>query len=278
MEQSNSLPSHALLIRAFSQKPELVAQTVKSVVDTVLLASELQIAGSLWFKNILVVIPLDGRYQQHDCGNTASALNDQLEHIEDTRVSIEIVQSGDNFCGTLNFGVRKLVAAGSDFVTILSHGARDYLTDEIAYKIGFALSKGAKVVGVALDELSESVKQGRVANTFATWDARALIEVGGFDIRASQSDSGDVNVNSVAGVEEIIPSIRLVRKYGRCIAVVEASSKHKWIAPALATDPTGYTAHNDKMISKLRRQQIRAGEIGEDLAMLEQAVMPTLPH
>jgi len=78
--------------------------------------------------------------------------------------------------------------------------------------------------GVAINELTPSVLEGRLANTFCLWDNLALLSVGGFDLRAAKpqrierahymrgwsKDKGEVFYH-LAGVEEVIPT----RPFGR---------------------------------------------------------------
>jgi hypothetical protein len=179
---------------------------------------------------------------------------------------------------------------------ILSTQVSSYFNNETIEKMLEAIDFGALVVGVAIDELTDSIMQGRIANTFALWHNKSLMTVGGFDLRASkprkdnkttlflegwnsekEEKEGDGGVfYHLAGVEEIIPLIRIVRIFGNKIAPIlpQGNDIKEWVTPNSKDDPVGYARHLKKMGTKLQRQTAFAAFENADLSLLEGGVMP----
>lgn len=277
----------ALVLRGFAKTEAQVAKNVEQILAATAAAAALEIKGRLIFSKICIAVPSDARFTDCDCGKTAGALRDALKHEFDTRISVAEVAKGDLFCGLLNHVTAKLVRERHDYVAVASHGATKYLTEENMSAMLEAIEAGAKVTGIAIEELQESILDGRIANTLAIWDAMALLSNGGFDPRASQAKKDDRQVaylrgfdNShgeifypISGVEEIIPLCRLVDAYGKCIAPILPHETAKWIAPDPSSDPGGYARHIKKLGTKFVRQEAMALSIGCDLSFLKSGVM-----
>lgn len=225
-----------------------------------------------WFEKILVLVPMDGRYGQCDTGQTAAEIRRLLGDGAAPRVEVEEVRKGDNFCGTLNHGLSRMLHEGIDLVTILSAEAGEYLNEDIALHTLAAFGSGAKVVGIAIEELEESIRKGRVANTFATWDARALVAAGCFDLLAAQVADGGEEENRLAGVEEIIPLLRLADAHGQCITII-VPPPASWTASRAQPGSEEEAEQARKLNSKLLRQTLRAQQVGRKLSELEDAIL-----
>jgi hypothetical protein len=272
-----------LIMRTFAPKPELVEQNVERVARAIEIANE---TGR--FSRIDVLVSADKRHHDADCGKTATALRlipGLVEH-----VFVSEVQHGDLYCGLLNYGIGLQTRHRIDYSTILSTEVASYLNLDTLAAIIKALEDGARVVGVAMDELTDSVLDGRVSNAFATWDNVALTTVGAFDLRARKpfvgenykvvsdeaGEQGEMVSYNAAGAEEIIPAIRLVQLFGPCIAPVlpQGPGIKQWVVPDKAKDADGYDRHMRKMATRHARQAAHAASIGADLDELEAGVMP----
>lgn len=146
----------------------------------------------------------------------------------------------------LNFAVTALQERGFTHVAVVSNKASHFITKEIMDEIIVSLQNGARVVGVVLPELENIIEKGRVQNTFAVWDISSLQSVGGFD--------------SEIGVEEITPSIRLVRQHGPCIGVVCPKN-----LPGFVIRPGDEARHEEIIRTKQTRQEQEAARIGASL-------------
>ncbi len=211
--------------------------------------------GADTFEQIVVLVPRD-----YDCGDTAGIIRKELEKEGLTDRAIVLAPQGHHSCGVLNAGIELLEGEGIERAVIISNKTITALTNQAMNAVSIAFEHGAKVVGVGVDELEEIVRAGRVQNTFAVWDIKALMEVGGFD--------------SDGGVEEIVPSIRLVRKYGQCIAVLVPSETSTL---NIRKSPDGEARHKEVMDTKLARQQTEADRLGADLSILTDGLMALYP-
>lgn len=210
------------------------------------------------FKSVVVVVPKD-----YDCGLTAKAVRMALPPYDPFFEfnSMVIEPKGHHSCEALNEGVSVLYEQGIDYVEIVSNKAIGAMTHANCYLMLEAFRRGAKVVGVATDELADIVKAGRVQNTFAGWEVKALLEVGGFD--------------SQTGVEEIAPSVRLIQKYGPCIGVIAPAEM-----PALdiRKSADGVARHNEVMTTKNSRQCDECDRMGVDFEFIKQGILVRYPE
>lgn len=282
-----------LILRVFAPKAELVPNYVAQVKKAIDIAMSVSIGGKQLFSQTDVLVSSDKRFTDVDCGETAPALRETLK--ECAYLKVREVNYGDIFCGLLNYGITIQLRNRIDYSCILSIQVASYLNNETVLAIIAAIEAGAKVVGVALEELQDSILQGRIANTFAVWDNIELMSVGGFDLRArkpykddllaprlrgwSQQREQDTGSGEVyyhqAGVEEILPLIRLVELHGPCIApILPRGDKYKWVAPDSVSDREGFERHMEKMGTKLGRQSTHAASLNTDLSFLKGGVMP----
>jgi hypothetical protein len=203
-------------------------------------------------------------------------------------VSTHDFKRGDLFCGILNYGVVSQLTKRIRYSCIMSPEAIDYLTTENLTAMIGAFNNDVAVAGLAINELTESILEGRIANTFAIWDNRALMSVGGFDLRAAKprddrtahylrgwhAEKGDVFYH-LAGCEEVIPLARLVDLLGPCIApILPADQTARYQAPSPATEPDLWARHMAKLGTKTERQSALLASVGYDLSYLKGGVMP----
>ena len=270
-----------LVLRTFATKSDLIPERVKQVKAFVEKAVETRLIN-----RIDVLVWADKRYEGCDCGGTAEAMRRAL--VSNTVVSE--VSSSDIFCGLLNYGVALQLRHGIDYSIIASSEAVPYFSAENLENMLAAAGKGALSVGLAITELTESILEGRIANTFAMWHNASLVQVGGFDLVAAkplrgelaaylrgwtEKDGGREVFYHRAGVEEIIPLIRLVDTFGPCIAPIRPVGEGvSYIVPDPRVDRTGYERHLQKMGTKRERQTAFAASIGADLSYLKGGVMP----
>lgn len=275
-----------LILRTFATKPEDVAARVKQVRELVDTVGGIRIAGTPVLKRIDVPVFADKRFgSRADCGDTADALKQEFRF--DSLVTIHVVAHGDLFCGLLNFGVAQQLRHRVDYSLIMSSEARSYCNQETIEALLSAMMKGAKASGVAINELTDSIMKGRLANTFAMWDNMALLTVGGFDLRAAMPVDdraahhvrgvieGEDVYYAIAGVEEVIPLARLVEVYGPCIAPIRSRGDGVQVyqVPDQETQRELWGRHTKKMGTKLQRQLAHLFAIRMDPSILEYGVM-----
>lgn len=286
----------AVLLRVFAAKPDQVQKYAEQVIAAAITSLDIKLMGQYFYKKALIVVPADQAYVDSDCGGTPEAVEKLIPDEYRSRISLHVEPHGDAFCALLNRGAAMLNGDGAEYVTILSSGAKSYMTEDVAGQTSTALLRGAKIIPVAIDELQKSILMGRPANTFATWNVRDLLAVGGFNPlaagvrkdkklstrfmwgwsaqQASESPDGDGDVYyPLAGVEEIIPSL-LMAVHGPCIAPLVPQNAAIWVEPDPRTDPEGYKRSVKKMGTKLSRQSALAAMVGCELSVLEGAVMP----
>lgn len=254
------------ILRVFVKDPAKVEQTILEMKQAVRMLKKL----GLGVVHILVWNPQDDDYKgQGDCGKTAAALQASIPEAQ----IIEILE-GDKFVDILNAGVRLQADAGVTHTMILSKEALSYLTLRTYAKMLVAFEKGAMVSGIHMPrELGTSVLEGLIANTCAMWDVEALLLAGLFDPYSRSLANGETE--RPAGVEEIIPLLRLVRVYGRCIAPIisDANDAH-YKLPTREENPEEWARNEKKFGSKLPRQQAMAEYAKGTLEELRAGVMP----
>ncbi len=281
-----------IVLRTYASKPEDVLKRVKAVRDFVARACDICYDGDPVFSRIDVMVWENKRYPDADCGQTGMALVDaKIQDEFSPIVEVHSIREGDIFCGILNEGVAlQLGLSGVDYTLIASTEAVSYLNDEtVAEMISAVSDERVRVVGVALNELAESVLAGRVSNTMALWHTFSLMSVGGFDLRAAKpvneqsahylkgADSRGAPVfYQLAGVEEILPLARLVDVYGQCIAPIlpRGSGVKHYQVPDPVTQPELYARHIAKLATKYERQVALAASAGYDLSHLKAGVLP----
>lgn len=282
------------LVRCFARESGLVNNAVELALASVERMLSVKIHGQNFVSRIEILVPMDPDYDERDCSETAAKLREAIAKRQWKGVFVSEVRHGDIFVGLLNYGMAKLLRSGCDYGVILSKEAESYFTLEAAEDFIGAAESGALVAGLAINELTESIMQGRIANTFSMWHLMSLVQVGCFDLRnakpkkeapiksrAEAWDSGKGHWNyDLAGVEEIIPLIRLMRTFGPCIAPVlpRGDNVRVWKTPDPSEDAEGYTRHINKLGTKFVRQSHFAYQEHTDLSFLQGAVMPAYQH
>ncbi len=266
---------YGVILRTYATKESDVEKRVKMVGETVKKVLAVEVDGEKVFSKIDVLVWANNRFKDADCGKTAPALTEALA--EFSAVEVEEVKNFDLFCGILNYGISKQLFKGINYSMILSPDANSYLTSEIICKMIEKIDSGAKAVGLAINELTESIKEGRLANTFLMWDNLPLLSVNGFDFLAKKLTPSEdeafknAGIKRIQGVEEVIPLARLTQEFGQSLAVVVPESFGEYILP---TDPELLERHLQKMRSKKERQDFLLSQAGFDVDFLKSGVIP----
>ncbi len=258
------------LLRCFAREEGLTQQAVELARASIQRMLSVKIGKKQFVSHIEVLVPRDTAYAECDVGQTAQALREAIKKEGWRNVYVSELEHGDIFVGVLNYGIGKLLRAGCDFGIIISKEAESYFTIAAAEDLIEASEHGALVCGLAINELSDSIFNGRIANTFAMWKLLPLVQVGAFDPRSGKpkleaavklraeawSAQKEFYAYDNAGVEEIIPLVRLIRTFGPCIAPLAPRGEgvRLWKAPDVATDPEGYARHINKLGTKFVRQ------------------------
>lgn len=240
--------TYGILVRVYTPKVEEVSKRVDRAlvhVRQILTVSEEFPA----LRRVMLLVP-----QDYDCGQTYHTLRSliAMEGLQD-RVGAYALR-GYHSCEVLNQALVELSTTDSHAL-IVSGKAVSYLTVTSMRAIDHALEEGAKVAGLAVDELRDIVLDGRVQNTFAAWDVDALLGVGGFDCKTD--------------VEEVAPIIRLARKFGLCIAPIDVESS----ALDVHTSASAKERHKQVMATKLDCQQAECERLGSDFESIHNATM-----
>lgn len=277
-----------MILRVYATKAEDVPNRVGMIEKAVVAARKAMVDGKSLIQRIDVLVWRDQNYKDADCGQTAEALRQKFA--AEKNLFVSEVRHGDVFCGILNYGVVHQLRHGCDYSLIVSAEAFSYMTPETMEAIMGAACKGALAIPVAITELTESVLEGRGANTFMMWHNESLMTVGGFDLRAAKpanefsahymkgwsQEKGEPVFYHLAGVEEVIPLARLTETFGPCIAPILPSGEgiQRYQAPDPATSPDLWQRHISKMGTKLERQSALLATIGCDISFLKGGVMP----
>lgn len=240
------------------------------------------------FSRVDILIYADKRYPDTDCGHTYSAMVEAFGDHE--YVHIEEVPFGDIFCGLGNYGFALQLQSGMTHTMTMSPEVYSYVRLDTLDAMIDKLALGARAVGVALNELEESVLAGRLSGTFMIWDLLSLMTVGGLDLRAARprddreahymrgwhQDKGDVYYH-LAGVEEMIPLARMVEYFGPCLAAVlpQGDGRQRYQVPDRERQPELWERHVKKMGTKFERQSALLASIGYDTSWLKGGLMQT---
>lgn len=281
------LPKVSLLVRGFATHEADVPKRIQMMDELVQKALAAIVRDTPFLDRVDILVWANRRDYptEADCGLLAPALTEHFK--SESRVYVHEITEGDLFCSILNRGLALQSRAGCDYSIIASAEANAYWSSDVPARMLEKASQGARAIGVAINELSESVREGRIANTMAMWHIESLLEVGGFDLRAAKPTDdrsayfmkgvdrhGDDRFYALAGVEEVIPLARLIDHYGRCIGVVESTDPAlQYQLPDLATDPEGYARHMAKFGTKWERQVALLAMNGRELSYLRGGVM-----
>lgn len=218
-------------------------------------------AEELGFGRIVILIPED-----KDCGKTYDTLSAELPNDEFKNVFIECSR-GNGHSDALNTGVEFLRKSHHSPLFVVSNKALEYMVPKNVEKILASFKEGALVAGLAIrdsdvaegeDEGYLGTLSGRISNTFAAWDTAALHAAGNFD--------------SVIGVEEIAPIVRLVAAHGPCIAPLLPTGQAAINISALRAQ------HHDFVITTKRtRQEQEAERAGGSFELIERGILAGYP-
>ena len=284
-----------IVARLFSTKEEDVPRRVELAQQLLEAATSVRLQNQKGsFKRIDLVVWADPKYES-DCGMTAAALRKmvQARGYKDVYVSGEV--HADLFCGLLNRATARQSRGGCDYVMFLSPEASSYLTQSNMDLMWGALAAGAKVTGLAISEITDSILEGRIGNSCAIWEIESLLAVGGFDLEAKKptldeeryhafvrgaGKDGHDRFYHLAGVEEMIPLARLVKEYGACIApILPTDESQVYIVPDRETQPELWQRHWNKIATKDERQvRHLARECVETTYLKDAGVMPAYRH
>lgn len=286
-EQFFSKNRVALMLRVFATKEDDVQRRVELVGKTVERAQSIVVAGKPVFSRIDVLIYADKRYPDHDCGKTLPAMVESFK--QNKLVSIE-EGPGDIFCGLGNYGFALEARHRCDYSVTFSPDAYSYMTPETVEAMIAAACKGARGIGVVLNELRQSVLEGRLCGTFAMWHIASMLTVGGLDLRAARPtddrvahymrgwspEKNDHVFYHLAGVEEMFPCARMVDAFGPCLAPIMpiGDGVPAYEPPDPVKQPDLYARHIKKMGTKFERQVAHLASIGHDISWLKGGVMP----
>lgn len=283
-----------ILLRAFSPQPHLAPLRAEQIAQTVDRVLSTRLGGHQVVKRVDVLVWADrGNYPADaDSGHLAGELATLTGH---DAVKIHTVVSGDPYCELLNRGVGLQLRDRCSHSFVLSSEAAGYWTDTSVAACVDAIERGARVTGLALHEIKDLVRAGRIANTFALWNNLDLCQVGLFDLRARKrtihempvpvmgysKELGDFVNYEMSAEEEILPLVKLIRvrrkQFGPFIAPIEldeASALGAYRVPDPIADPQGYQRHLGKMATKKIRQDHYLALEGVDSSFLQWGVMP----
>lgn len=276
-----------LLLRTFATKEDDVARRVELMQRVIDRVNDTAIDFPV-FSRIDILVYADRRYPDADCGKTYGAMIDTFGRNEN--IFIEEVPFGDIFCGLGNYGFAKQLRGGMDYSMTMSPEVHSSLRLDNLDPMIEALDQGARAVGLALNELEQSVLEGRLSGTFMIWNLMSLLTVGGLDLRAARPHNdreahymrgwhparGEVYY-PLAGVEEMIPLARMVEYFGPCLAAVlpRGRGEQRYQVPDPISQPELYERHVKKMGTKSERQSTHLAAIGYDTSWLKGGLMPS---
>jgi hypothetical protein len=238
------------LLRAYAKTESEIDLVVKRTLNTV---AQIGRTSLDLIDQTIILVP-----KEKDCGNTAERIWQASKHV----VGLRIEQTeGNAESDALNAGMRMLVADRTYRAVVVSNKAASFVNGALLNAMAAAFDKGAMVIGVATDELASMVLEGRVQNTLAAWDAGALLNltVPGFD--------------SKIGVEEAAPTVRLLLKFGRCIAILNPTSGEFEIRPS----KDGLERYAEIMRTKTERQLQELARVSANFEILKQGIMYGYP-
>lgn len=245
--------TYGVLLRVYTPKAEEVAERVERALKHV--RQILRVSKEFpALQRVVLLVPHD-----YDCGLVYRALWSRIatEWLKDF-VAI-YTPHGHHSCEVLNRGLTKLSRDVSHTV-IISGKAMSYLTPSTMRAIDGTFADGAKVSGLAVDELRDIVLAGRIQNTFAAWENESLIKVGAFD--------------SKLGVEEIAPLVRMVKKFECCIAPIDVVTGKLEV---LASE-TALARHHEVMTTKIERQQQELKRVDSNFDEISAGIMFGYPQ
>ncbi len=219
--------TYGAVLRAYSTNSDSVELKIKETMELAnkLLTTQIQ--------KVHILVWTDPSYKS-DCGLSLK----KLESATKDNGNIEIVEcsKGGIFCGILNLGIAKQIESKINHSFILSSEASSYVSNDTINEVIQKTEKGALMVSVAINEVSKFVKQGIPTNTFCVWNNLELMKVGGFSLRSEKPLEGESIIITgtggkkfhLAGCEEVIPAVRLVKMHKKCIDFVIPKEKGEY--------------------------------------------------
>jgi hypothetical protein len=279
-----------MILRVYANREEDIPKRIAMVREAVERGRAVAIRHKRLIKKIDILVWADKRYPESDCGKTTETLKKIFKN-ENEDLSITEVTDADIFCGILNQGIyRQIRYAHADYTTIVSSEAFSYMTNETFESMVEAACKGARAIGVAINELTQSILEGRICNSFSMWHNESLATVNMFDIRSAKpierpgifylkgwsQEKDEYVYYHLAGVEEITALVRMTDNFGSCIAPVIPSGPgvHQYLIPDPAKDKEGWDRYVAKIATKTNRQIVYLAYEGCDISSLKGGVMP----
>ena len=215
------------LVRAFARTEDARVSVLERAVSTVEIVKE---SGAPW---MAFLVPEN--YDDADAFSGLEALFDPDDFVKIFKVS------GHHSCAALNEGCELLFEEGATHALILSGKAAHFLTTEVYAQVCRSHKAGACVVGAAIGDLADVVREGIPQNTFASWDIIALEAVGGFQ--------------NELGVEEIDPLVKFCQmaramRAGKIIEIIDGLAG----SLSIRTDAEAQRRHDEVMATKRGRQ------------------------
>ncbi len=283
------------LLRIFANSDEIVTQQIASGLEAAKKLNELEISGKKVFSRIDFLVSNDDRFEDSDNGEITEKLRAAIEETFGNKSLIRVlnIQRGDIYCMLLNYGVVNQMEDRVPYSFIITHSAHNYITLENISSMLAAMQEKARVAGLQINNISELVQKGRVANTFAVWHNKSLMTVGGFDLRSAKPlKTADCNsvigicttseaaeyknqelLYLTAGCEEIIPLIRLTRVFGPCIKPIVAEDSDIPWGPRIGSETDEYKRHQEKLATKEARQNYFANLVGTTADFLQEGII-----
>ena len=273
-----------LMARVYAKNPDDVSKRVSMIKMMIERALAIEFLGvPPMFSRIDLLVPTDERYS-YDCGETAPALRKMIEENQwGDRVVVTEIDHGDQFCGVLNQGMAQQLKSGMKYSMVISPEASSYMNTETMVAMLEQLANGALVVGLAINELTGSIKDGEITNTFAIYHLDSLLSLGGFDPAAAEvlpDEKGYMYTNPATGesieyrggVEELPFLCRLVNEHGKRLAVVDPRGDDVQL---YELPPPGelLDRHNKKMATKSIRKDALLHRLNLDRSVLKGGLM-----
>jgi hypothetical protein len=270
-----------IIFRTFATEESQIKERVILVNQAIEKSLQLSFEEKPIFKFVDILVPSNPLFPSVDCGLMAERISSEWKHERRVRVHKTM---GDIFCGTLNFGIGIQSESGIRYSLIASPDAHSYITKENVMGVLQQADSGAKIVGLAIHELRESIFQGKVANTFCLWHNRSLITVGGFNLLSAEpenekrshylegtDENGKPQYYKINGVEEVIPAALMVKTFKKCIAIVEPHGENQKYE--VVSDPEIQKRHVAKISTKNIRQMELLSMIGLHQSILENGIV-----
>jgi hypothetical protein len=281
------------LLRIFASTPDDVERQITSALGAAQRLLACRIGTRHICARIDFLVSSDTEFGDSDCGLTAARLRERVRtELPNTPISVFEIKKGDIYTMLLNYGIATQLEDRISYSFIISHWAQTYITSRNITALLSAVHNHARVAGLVLPEIADNVRQGRIANTFALWHNKSLMTVGGFDLRASKPmkqnelptdfvavaaevDTANQAQNNLqynrAGTEEIIPSLRLVKYFGKSIRIVEPEEFTPNPVEHFGTD--WQKRHAAKLATRDLRQRYMASLVGIPIDSLTEALI-----